>query len=370
MSFITGEKSDIPTRLLPQLATLMAQLADGEGKETGHSAEYFLERLGLPTPPEYGSVIGLALIDNKTVGWGHLTWRKDGKRTRFSRPEMYIIIDPKERRKGYGTQMCRNLLEKVPPHIDVLDVPAMKSSSGARYVQTKLGGTVVDERKRGVLEIRQLQLEEVSQEAKRQRQLAEKLGFELRFMTHETIEQKVDFSAFVKMVAELESDDSLAEWTIEETTEKEEEYRTKLELEQKRESQFLQYVAVEKETGELAGYTQIVTNFERNKKQGWDSGNGVLARFRGIGLGLALNCQMLERLLRETEVTRWITENMYSSEYLLKMFTELGFEYYITNCIHEVTREAWEAFLEEEDSRSLNEKRRPHARTPKRSKHL
>lgn len=350
VTFITGEKSDIPTGLLPQLATIMAQLADDEGKETGHSAEYFLERLGLPTPHEYGSIIGLALIDNELVGWGHLTWQKKGMEWDKRGDEMYIIIDPKERRKGHGTQVCRNLLQKVPPQIDVLRVPAMKNSSGARYVQTKLGGIIVQERKRGVLKIRQFQLEKVSQEAERQRQLAEELGFELRFMTHETIEQEIDFSAFVKMVAQLKKDDFVAEWTVEEAMKQEEEYRAMLELQQKRESQFLHYVAVEKETGDLAGYTQTVTNFERNKKQGWDYGNGILARFRGIGLGLALNYQMLERLLRETEVTRWITENMYSSEYMLKIFTELGFEYYITNCIHEVKREAWEVFLEKEKS--------------------
>ncbi len=86
------------------------------------------------------------------------------------------------------------------------------------------------------------------------------------------------------MVAELEDNDFLAEWTIEETIEKEEEYRAKLELELKRESQFLQYVAAEKKTGEFAGYTQTVTNFQRNKKQGWDWGNGILPRFRGKGL--------------------------------------------------------------------------------------
>ena len=347
MTFITGEKSAIPTGLLPQVATIMAQLADDEGKETGHSAEYFLERLGLPTRPEYGSIVGLALIDSKPIGWGHLTWSKKGGQYP---PEMYIIIDPKERRKGYGTQLCRDLLKKAPPQIDVLTVPAMKDSSGARYVQTKLGGTVVNEGKRAVLEIRHLQLEEVSQEAKRQRQLAEKLGFELRFMTHETIEQEIDFSAFVKMIAQLEKDDFVLEWTVEEATRREEEYGAMLKFEQKRESQFLCYVAVEKETGELAGFTQTVTNLERNKKQGWDRGNGILARFRGIELGLALNYQMLERLIRETEVTRWITENMYSSEYLMKMFAKLGFEYYITNCIHEVTRAAWEAFLEKERS--------------------
>ncbi len=77
-------------------------------------------------------------------------------------------------------------------------------------------------------------------------------------------------------------------------------------------------------------------------------GKWNLAKIQRKRTRLALNYQMLERLLQETEVTRWITQNMYSSEYFLKMFTELGFEYYITNCTYEATRNAWEAFLEKE----------------------
>ncbi|MHA2249781.1 MAG: hypothetical protein ACXAD7_05435 [Candidatus Kariarchaeaceae archaeon] len=340
VSYKTCKKSDIPKYLLPQLAIFIARGKEEQGKEPGHSAEFLLESLQKPLPVQYGQYYSLTLHDKQIIGWGHLSWSKNQHDPYL--PEIYIVIKPEERRKGYGTKMFRDLLLLIPPQLDIVTIPAMKGSSGAQFIQTKLNGTIAEEDQRGLLKVRELRSEDVDKKVEYCRQHAEKQGFKIHSITNDYIETDIGIAAFIEFIHQLEHGIKLP---VEQVKIKEEEYRAIMEREKRRETQFLQYVALEKETGELVGYTRTAINMEGNKKMSWDEFTGVLPRFKGKELEIAMKYQILKYLTQETEVSHWVAQNMFSNDYLLKINTKLGFEKFLTNCIHEIKRENWEQFL-------------------------
>ncbi|MFX0096016.1 MAG: GNAT family N-acetyltransferase [Candidatus Hodarchaeota archaeon] len=348
VNLIISQNWIIPEKLLEEYASIMA-LSKNEGELTKRTKEYLIQRLkrlhNIPVPDNARAFNIIPIINDKIVGWGHLSWSTKGKEKEWNEGELYVYVIPGERQKGLGTRMCRKLLEKIPSYAGTLMVQAPKEEFGSLFAQKKLGATLVKEEERLVSKIRQFSREDIYQKAEQHRQMAEEQGLKLHFVTGETLEQDIDFQAFVQLTEQTMDDNPDDEWTEEEMSKKAEQYRQMLKNGHERGIQYWNYLAIEKTTGKLVGYTQTILNFEGDLISAIDNKTGVLNEYSETGLALSLKYQVLERLLRETKVIYWINYHPQSNEYLVKIASELGFEYFNSHCTYDLTRENWEKFL-------------------------
>ena len=103
--------------------------------------------------------------------------------------------------------------------------------------------------------------------------------------------------------------------------------------------------ARDRETGETAGYTEVMWNPETPDlmEQG---GTGVPPKFRNRGLGRWLKAAMIQRILSERpEVRRIQTGNADSNAPMLSINRELGFKPYVSSAMCQVELDRAEEYL-------------------------
>lgn len=341
VSIITIPKGDIPEELLPKVAEFMAY----SKLEPGLSAEYFLDSLRRPITPEwnekYGVYFSLAVKGDEVVGWGHFSF---SKLDQFI-PELYVKVHHRERRNGIGSQIIRELLERIPHQIQEITIPAMKEEFGSKFVQLKLGGQVIEEDMRGLLKLYDLDYETFSQELKQHDMSLERDGIKLEILGSKEIIEKNLIHDIVKLQEIAKLDGKPINWTFEKEKEKINEYLRMLDN-SKRTEQIHDYILASFiETGEIVGMTHTARNFERNKLIAWHECTIVNPEFKHTSIQYSLIGYMLEYLRKNTEVTHWIVQNYYEDKLLQKTMENLGFDYFVTNLIHKVSRADWEIFL-------------------------
>lgn len=101
----------------------------------------------------------------------------------------------------------------------------------------------------------------------------------------------------------------------------------------------------EEETGNFAGYTEVIWNPNRPEiiSQGM---TGVFTEYRNRGLGRWLKAEMLERILRERPQAKFVrTGNADMNAPMLKINDELGFRPYIAESVWQVETEKAAEYL-------------------------
>ncbi len=105
-------------------------------------------------------------------------------------------------------------------------------------------------------------------------------------------------------------------------------------------------VARERESGVLAGYTEVV--WHPNRPENLDQrSTAVLPEFQNRGLGRWLKAAMLEKVLRDRpQVTRVRTGNADANAPMLAINQELGFQPFESNSVWQVDIESVRAYLD------------------------
>jgi hypothetical protein len=346
IKIVTAHKKDIPIDVRPSLAEFMAY----SKLEPGLSPEFFLEGLNRPITEEwnekYGVNISYALKDKIVVGWGHFSWSKKSEFT----PELYVKMHHDEMRKGFSSLMIKELLERIPDNVQELTIPAMKEEFGSKFVQSRLKGSVIEEDRRGLLKVREVNSEEISQELNNFSEILKEEGIRIQFFSAEDIIKKNKLPVLVNLVEQMEERKSSIKWTKEREKEKVSEYERMLEASKRYETIHEYFLAIEEDDDEVIAYTHTGRNFERNKLLAWHQKTIVNPNKKGENIVSAILYHMLSHLHNQTEVTHWINQNMYKNEYLLKIFEKIGFEYFVTNLIHKVKRADWINYLNKDKS--------------------
>ena len=105
------------------------------------------------------------------------------------------------------------------------------------------------------------------------------------------------------------------------------------------------YFARERQTGRLAGYTEVHWNPHQPEIIGQGM-TGVFPEFRNRGLGRWLKAAMLDRILAERPQAKFVrTGNADMNAPMLKINNELGFKPYIAEAVWQVETEKVEEYL-------------------------
>lgn len=101
------------------------------------------------------------------------------------------------------------------------------------------------------------------------------------------------------------------------------------------------------ETGQLAGFTDVLWN--PNRPEVLQQGNtGVFPQYRNKGLGRWLKAAMLDKVLRERAQVKFIrTGNADANEPMLKINNELGFKPYMSQTLWQVETQKVQEYLED-----------------------
>ncbi|NPD89655.1 MAG: hypothetical protein HGN29_13145 [Asgard group archaeon] len=341
IKIITTHKGKIPNKVRPELAKFMAY----SKLEPGLSPEFFFEWLNKPITKDwnekYGINVSFAIKENIVVAWGHFSWSKKSEFT----PELYVKVHHDEMRKGLGSQLIKELLERIPDYVQELTIPAMKEDFGSKFVQSKLNGKVIEEDRRGLLKVREVNHEDISQEMRKLSESLNKQRIRIQFSSAENLIKDGKLPSLVKLIEQVEKGFSSIKWTKERELEKVLEYKKMLNASKRNETIHEYFLAFEEDSEEIIAYTHTARNFERNKLLAWHEKTIIKPEQKDEIIVSALLHHMLNYLISQTEVTHWINQSMYNDEFLLKVFKKAGFKYFVTNLIHKVTREDWTRYL-------------------------
>ena len=337
----TIHKREIPNEVLPELAKFMAY----SKLEPGLSPEFFFDWLNRPITKEweekYGANVSFALKENKVVAWGHFSWSKRGEFT----PELYVKVHNNEMRKGTGYQMIRELLEKIHEDVKELTIHEMKEDFGSKFVQSKLNGKVIEEDRRGLLKVEEIDYENTIQKINEISKDLKKQGIRIQFFSFEDLIGNNKIPSIVKLIEQNKAGFSLSNWTKDMETQRVSDYKKMIEASEIKETIHEYFLAIMEDNEEVIAYTHTARNFERNKLVAWHEKTLFDPNQRSESIGLILTLHMLKFLQNNTKVTHWILQNMYDDDFLLEVFERAGFEYFVTNLIHEVKRDDWELYL-------------------------
>ncbi|MCE7745550.1 MAG: GNAT family N-acetyltransferase [Candidatus Heimdallarchaeota archaeon] len=316
LKFISGAKEEMPARYLDQLFALMLANYKEILKSDPPEVEFYKKRWTLGTSSDKEQIFVLVLNqEDKVIGYGDSSWNI--KYDNLDKAWFWVHITKDERRKGFGKQTLKKILEKLPPQITGIITEVFTETDGVPFVeslQMKKKYTEVLSRS----DLTKFDPEEVKKESRKLKQQALEKGYEIIYIDNMNHVFHLDFIKYVEMAQEIWNDMPLEELTYEDEILSVDRYQEMIQRQILAGNHIMSFVAIHKETNEIAGVTVTYIN-KHQTKIAHQQDTGVVRAHRGKGLGLALKYQLLEKLLFETKAVKWQTGNAGSNEHMLRI---------------------------------------------------
>ncbi|MBD3191257.1 MAG: GNAT family N-acetyltransferase [Candidatus Heimdallarchaeota archaeon] len=336
LQFVIGVKEEIPAKYLKELMELFQKNQEEIYNEKPPTIEYFRRFWCVPLSSGQKRLWVIATTkEEKIVGYGYLSWNV--KYDNLDQGHIWVYIKKSERRKGYGKRVLKELVGYIPPQVKIILLEAFGETDGS-YFLNSLGKEKSYIEVLSVSDLTTFNREKVKQEAENQRKKALEKGYELIYVENLEHVFHLDFPAFVKMVEKIWNDMPREELSFEDEVVTIKRYQEFIQRQMVLGDCSMFFVAIHKKTSKPVGLTNTSVNkFQPELAKQGDT--GVLRPHRGNGLGLALKYQMLEKLLMDTKVERWLTGNAGSNEHMLRINRILKHEPSRKTFLYEFSRE-------------------------------
>ena len=337
-----GQNEDIPEKFHEQYFALRQQCEEEWDGFLAPSLDYY--RNFWIIPREKGSAKLKAIAVNKNnmvIGFGYIIWNT--KYENLDRSWFRIYVAPKERRKGVGSEILKEMVKALPNEIKKVGADALKDSPGEYFLQ-KFKEKNCYEEVIIIVDLEEAVLKDVEKEAKKQREQALSKGYRIVRVDDGDFKSYFDEEEFVKIVEQVCNDMPREELTEEDMNITVERHQAIIERNKKSGQEYISFVAMHEETEKPVGYTTFTTN-KYQPAIAWQNDTGIISEHRGNGLGLAIKYQSLLTLLKETKVKYWRTSSAQSNKYMHRINEILGHKVWQSELVYEFERKIVEEVL-------------------------
>ena len=330
-----GQNEDIPEKFHEQYFALRQQCEEEWDGFLAPSLDYY--RNFWTIPREKGSAKMKAIAVNKknlVVGFGYIIWNTMYENLDKSWFRLYVA--PKERRKGIGSRILKEMVKALPNEIKKVGADALKDSPG-EYFLKKFKEKHSYEEVIIIVDLDETVLKDVEQEAKKQREQVLSKGYLIVRVDDGDYKSHFDEEEFVKIVEQVWNDMPRENLTEEDMNITVERYQAMQERNKKAGQEYISFVAVHEETKKPVGYSTFAIN-KYQPSIAWQDDTGIIPEHRGNGLGLAIKYQSLLTLLKETKARYWRTSSAQSNKYMHRINEILGHKVWQSEPVYEFER--------------------------------
>ncbi len=339
-----GQNEDIPEKFHEQYFALRQQCEEEWNGFLAPSLDYYRNFWIIPREKGSAKMKAIAVNENNLViGFGVIFWNTMYENLDRSWFRLYVI--PKERRKGVGSRILKEMVKVLPKEIKKVGADSPKHSPGEHFLQ-KFNEKHSYEEVIIIVDLEEAVLKDVEKEAKKQREHALSNGYRIVRVDDGDYKSHFDEEGFVKIVEQVWNDMPREDLTEEDMNITVERYQAIQERNKKTGQKYISFVAVHEETEKPVGYT----TFAINKYQpaiAWQDETGIIPEHRGNGLGLAIKYLSLLTLLKETKAKYWRTSSAQSNKYMHRINEILGHKIWQSEPVYEFERKIVEELLSE-----------------------
>ena len=199
-----GQNEDIPEKFHEQYFALRQQCDEEWDGFLAPSLDYYRNIWTIPR--EKGSAKMKAIAVNKknlVVGFGYIIWNTMYENLDKSWFRLYVA--PKERRKGIGSRILKEMVKALPNEIKKVGADAFKDSPG-EYFLKKFKEKHSYEEVIIIVDLDETVLKDVEQEAKKQREQVLSKGYLIVRVDDGDYKSHFDEEEFVKIVEQFWND--------------------------------------------------------------------------------------------------------------------------------------------------------------------
>jgi len=337
-----GQNEDIPEKFHEQYFALRQQCEEEWDGLLPPSLDYYRNSWTIPREKGSAKMKAIAVNENNMViGFGYMIWNTMYDNLDKSWFRLYVA--PKERRKGVGSRILKEMVKALPNEIKKVGADALKDSPG-EYFLKRFKKKHSYEEVIIMVDLEEAVLIDVEQEAKKQREQALSKGYRIVRVDDGDYKSHFDEEEFVKIVEQVWNDMPREDLTEEDMNITVERHQAIQERNKKTGQEYISFVVVHEETEKPVGYS----TFAINKYQpaiAWQDDTGIIPEHRGNGLGLAIKYQSLVTLLKETKAKYWRTSSAQSNKYMHQINEILGHKVWQSEPVYEFERKIVEELL-------------------------
>lgn len=342
INIIIGPKEKIPEKYLDQFFALRQLNQEIFQPYIPPSIDYYRNSWTVPIY-SWGNLKWAIAVNEEDMVIGYGVIFRNIKYDNLDSAWVGIYVAENQRRKGYGTEILKQLIKTQPDIIKRISTTTIEKTEGESFLK-RFNKEPVYTEKLYHADLTDFNIANVEQEAKNQRELVKLKGFEIIYVDNAEFASHVNYPEYIEMSERIDNDMPRENLSDEDIVFSEERYNESYAKGKKYGDRYMTFIAIHSESGKLSG----LTTTKINRYQPWiahQQDTGVLAEFRGNGLGLALKYQMLEKLLKETDSKYWTTGSNHKNIHMIRINRQLKHKDWKNEVVFEFDRKELEKNL-------------------------